>query len=440
MRRLLVLPPLLVVLLCGFLAVSEDPGAGIEVHAIRMGEDAQGQTRIVLDLAERPQVVSGPLDTGGPEILIVPTGRHFVYDDGAGNKSGLGAIDSVIYGPAKVRIRLARTALPTRTFILPPAGKIRHHRLVIDLDTAGADAFADAAAAFAKELAAVSAEPVDEPLPLAAAGRSVPPPSLKPQRLAPMRAESFASLPRTETGIVAKERPLIVLDPGHGGRDPGAEGQSGTLEDRVNLNYAVALKGILERRGYDVLLTRTDDVYVSHEDRIGLARDRHADLFMSIHADSHADHGLRGASVYTLSERRSQRLEDEIRREGKFVLYDVEVSRDDGVGDILLDLAQSATLQNSDRLATSLVDNMRGTMPLLKNPKRRGALLVLLSPDVPAVLVELGFLSNAKDEQNLRSRAWQQAAVTAIADGIDEYFDGGPIETRLAGGLGSSGQ
>lgn len=518
MRRLLVLPPLLIVLLCGFLAVNDDSSSGVVIQNVRLGQDAQGQTRIVLDLDRRPEYLAGPTrqENQSPQFVISLAGGKFALDQGQGARPGVGWVEKFRFDEGVVRFDLAGPALPSRSFVLPPAGQKTFYRLVIDLDSAADAQFAEEASAFEARLqealghnntemaeASVASEASASPsaqLTLEQAGLSepnggpsnegrrggvlslfsrrsrsdneaaqdqtsdagrladaagfatstvaaLPVPSLKPaprddvllSQLLPQIIEAADEAPSALVPRRVKSRPLIVLDPGHGGRDSGAVGINGTHEDAITLAYSKVLKAALMRRGYDVMLTRSDDTLVPHEERIGLARDVDADLFMSIHADSIKDRSVRGASVYTLSERRSERLGDDIRKDGNFVLYDVEVSSDDGVGDILLDLAKSATMQNSDRLASALVRNMRGKMPLVKNPKRRGALLVLLSPDVPAVLVELAFLSNAADEANLRSSAWRQLAVTAIADGVDAYFDETGVEARLAGAVSDSG-
>ncbi|MEO1040810.1 MAG: N-acetylmuramoyl-L-alanine amidase [Pseudomonadota bacterium] len=438
MRRLTLLFPLLALVLCGFLAVSEAPSGPVVVNAIRLGEDAQGQTRIVLDVDGRPSYRIGAKGDVDPEIVVELEGVDFnVLGLGAerqtsGLVDGRGHISRVSYAPHLLRISLRRHALPTRSFVLPPKGDIRHHRLVIDLDQVASHDFAEAASSFDQQ-------PLDQPEPLLLARSTpVPPPSIKPIRVQEVAVPilvSQAAPPSDET----RSKPIIVLDPGHGGYEPGAVGVSRTKEKDVTLAYSKDLKRLLEQRGYDVRLTRSDDSYVEHANRIQLARTEGADLFMSIHADSHEDHSLRGASVYTLSERRSDKMANELREDGEFVLFDVEISSDDGVGDILLDLAQSNARQSSDRLADALVASMKTSMLLLKNPKRRGALLVLLSPDVPAVLVELAFLSNPRDEANLNNPTWRRQSVAAIADGIDNYFEAEGLETRLAGGTGRSG-
>ena len=438
MRRLTLLFPLLAVVLCGFLAVTEAPSGPVIVKGIRFGEDAQGQTRLVLDIDGRPTYDIGAKGEVDPEIVVELDGVDFMVPgvglqpEASGSLQGLGHISRVSYAPNLLRISLHRHALPTRSFVLPPKGDIRHHRLVIDLDRVDTAEFAEAADSYRP-----SETPITQPVVLAR-GNPVPPPRLKPFPDPAIMTPVAVRLPQNQ-GPEEGTKPMIVLDPGHGGFEPGAIGVGSTKEKDITLAFAKDLQKTLERRGYDVKLTRRDDTYVPHGERIQLARSQGADLFMSIHADSHEDRSLRGGSVYTLSDRRSDKMASELREDGDFVLFDVEISSDDGVGDILLDLAQSNARQSSDRLADSLVASMQTSMPLLNNPKRRGALLVLLSPDVPAVLVELAFLSNPRDEANLTNATWRRQSVGSIADGIDNYFDAVGLETRLAGGASRSG-
>ncbi|MEE4213173.1 MAG: N-acetylmuramoyl-L-alanine amidase [Parvularcula sp.] len=452
MRRLLLLPPVLILLFFGVLAASERSGP-VVVNDIRMGVNAEGQTRLVLDVEGAPDHLAGPSTRSGLELLVHVENARFAVEgglEGRGSKPGKGVIDQVFYEPNLVRVALTGPALPTRVFVLDPKGDVKHHRLVIDLDPASQEAFLADAEAFGAPLkglesavAEIEAQPSprDEPPVVAAAEplETAPRPSLKP---AAEPATEVAVLPDPAPAldpVITRSKPLIVLDPGHGGHEPGAIGMARTKEKNVTLSFAQALKTVLEERGYEVMLTRSTDVYVPHRERIQKARESGADLFMSLHADSHEDHSLRGASVYTLSANRSEKMADELKNTGDFVLFDVKVSSADGVGDILLDLAQTNAAHNSDRLANHLVNSMSGHLPLLKNPKRRGALLVLLSPDVPAVLLEIAFLSNPRDEANLTSTAWRRTAVNTIANGIDSYFADVGIEARLAGANGNSG-
>jgi N-acetylmuramoyl-L-alanine amidase len=219
--------------------------------------------------------------------------------------------------------------------------------------------------------------------------------------------------------------PLVVLDPGHGGRDPGAIGANGTLEKRITLAAATEVKRRLEAGGRcRVLLTRGRDVFVPLADRIGLARRREAALFLSLHADSAP--GARGASVYTLSETASDALsaalarrENEADRAGGLRLPSVPPE----VGRILLSLMRQETRAGSDRLARLAVASLRGgEVPLLPNTHRRAGFVVLKAPDVPAALVEMGFLSHPADEAALNRPAHRARLAAALAGAVEGFL------------------
>lgn len=223
----------------------------------------------------------------------------------------------------------------------------------------------------------------------------------------------------------AVPRPLVVLDPGHGGRDPGAIGGAGTQEKRLVLAVALELQRRLERSGRcRVLLTRKRDVFVPLKARIDLASDRQATLFLSLHADS-APAAARGASVYTLSETASDplaaglaRQENAADRMGGLRLPSVppEVQR------ILLSLMRAETRQGSERLARLAVDSLAEEVPLLPNTHRRAAFVVLKAPDVPAALVELGFLSHPADEVALAKPQHRAKLAAALTEAVEAWL------------------
>ncbi|MBD0270669.1 MAG: N-acetylmuramoyl-L-alanine amidase [Acetobacteraceae bacterium] len=219
--------------------------------------------------------------------------------------------------------------------------------------------------------------------------------------------------------------PLVVLDPGHGGRDPGAIGPRGTQEKRITLAATLELKRRLEAGGRcRVLLTRGRDVFVPLADRIGMARKRDAALFLSLHADSAP--GARGASVYTLSETASDALSAALaRREnaadqaGGLRLPSVTPE----VGRILFSLMRQETRAGSDRLARLAVSSLRGgDVRLLPNTHRRAAFAVLKAPDVPAALVEMGFLSHPADEAALNRPAHRARLALALAGAVEGFL------------------
>ncbi|HEY9217324.1 MAG TPA: N-acetylmuramoyl-L-alanine amidase, partial [Phenylobacterium sp.] len=214
---------------------------------------------------------------------------------------------------------------------------------------------------------------------------------------------------------------------GHGGKDPGAHGER-AIEKDITLSAARALKARLERGGrYEVVLTRGTDVYVPLESRVKIARRADADLFISLHADAGSEADLRGASVYTLSDKASHRSAKFVNTEDWFVR--ANASGDAGVRDILLDLTQRATKNRSAAFAEVLLDGIDDHTSLLRRSHREAGLAVLLAPDVPAVLLEMGFLTNVSDEAALRDSARRTRLMNAVGDSIDRYFES---QTKLA--------
>jgi N-acetylmuramoyl-L-alanine amidase len=246
--------------------------------------------------------------------------------------------------------------------------------------------------------------------------------------LYPATAAAFARLADGRTLAAAppppRTLPLVVIDPGHGGRDPGTIGARGTEEKRVTLLVALELKRRLEAGGRcRVLLTRGRDVFVPLAHRIGQARRREAALFLSLHADSAP--GARGASVYTLSTTASDahsaalaRRENEADRAGGLRLSSIspEVDR------ILLSLMRQETRAGSDRLARLAVSSLRSEVPLLPNAHRRAGFVVLKAPDVPAALVEMGFLSHPADEAALNRPAHRARLAAALAEAVESFL------------------
>lgn len=220
-------------------------------------------------------------------------------------------------------------------------------------------------------------------------------------------------------------KPLIVIDPGHGGIDPGAIGASVT-EKELTLAVAKALKQQLEATDkFRVLLTRSTDVYVPLRDRFGLARERGADLFISLHADSHNDPTMRGASVYTLSEKASDAEAEALAaKENKSdIIAGVDLSKQsNAVTDILIDLAQRDTKNMSTRFASLLVRELKEETLLLGNTHRYAGFAVLKAPDVPSVLIEMGYISSSKDEALLSSTEHQRRVARAVRQAVEEYF------------------
>lgn len=340
------------------------------VKKVRVGGGG-AETRIVIDL---DRSASGRVNTDSDGRVVVALPGVNVERPLQGGRYGLikGWVLDESGGGARLRIDLAGEASIKRRFLLPPADGITHYRYVIDL----------------------AAAPSAAPAQLTKRATQV--------RAAPLRLKK-----------------VVVIDAGHGGKDPGAHGQK-VVEKDLTLAAALALKARLERDGrYEVVLTRASDQYVALESRVRIARRADADLFISLHADAGSEEGLRGASVYTLSDKAAHRSAKFVNKEDWFMSASAS---GDGVRDILLDLTQRATKNRSAAFAEVLLDGIDDHTPLLRRSHREAGLAVLLAPDVPAVLLEMGFLTNPRDEANLRSKAHRTRLMNAVGDAIDTYF------------------
>jgi N-acetylmuramoyl-L-alanine amidase len=368
----------------GVLAASQSAVASAGVLKVRLGGDAT-ETRIVLDL---DQSATGKVTAGasGDErrIVLSLSGLDVDADQQGG---GLGLVKTWSLdrgaGGARLRLDLAAEGSVKRRFLLPPADGVGHYRYVIDV-----------------------------------AARNPPAPATQSVQL--------TSRPVPVRAIPISLKKVIVIDAGHGGKDPGAHGTTAVEKD-INLAAALALKARLERSGrYKVVMTRATDVYVPLETRVQIARRADADLFISLHADSGPNTSLRGASVYTLSDKAAGRSAQFINQDDWFMKASLAGG---GVSDILLDLTQRATKNRSATFAESLLERIDNHVTLLRRSHREAGLVVLLAPDVPAVLLEMGFVNNKEDEALLRDPARRGRFMASVGDAIDDYFG---AQTRLA--------
>lgn len=218
----------------------------------------------------------------------------------------------------------------------------------------------------------------------------------------------------------------VVVDPGHGGADTGAEGETGTLEKTITLAFGLELKQALERSGrYDVFLTRDRDLFLRLDERVRIAQAHEADLFVSIHADAIRLKNVRGATVYTVSDKASdaEAAAKAIRENLADAIAGVVVEEENQeVADILADLIRRETQSFSIRFARSLIGELATAIRMIPtNPHRFAGFRVLRAPDVPSVLLELGYLSNAEDEALMRDPAWREKAVGGLVDAIGMF-------------------
>ncbi len=381
-------------LLSSSLVVAAAESATVAVKDIRLGVTAE-RTRLVLDLGAKVDFDIFLLDR--PRRVVVdlpslawPTDQPTV--DGLVQKIRFGqftADKSRLVIDAKGPVRVVKS------FLLPPSSGLPH-RLVIDLVKTGNKEFADQVA---KDRAAKRS-----------ANKAAPAPT------------PFTLKPRKQ----ANSKPVIVLDAGHGGVDPGALGRK-AREKSVTLNFTRELAKQLRKTGkYKVYLTRNRDIYIPLRQRVNIARKHNADLFISIHADAIKRKNVRGMSIYTLSETASDKEAAALaKKENQSdIIAGIDFAdQPPEVANILIDLAQRETKNLSVKFANLVVDNARGKTRLLDRTHRFAGFRVLKAPDVPSVLIELGFLTNRSDEKQLLSTAWRRKVAGALVNSVNGFFD-----------------
>jgi N-acetylmuramoyl-L-alanine amidase len=376
--------------------------APVHVSGVRFGEH-RGQTRFVLDLSQRVAERIFTLATPYRVVIDLPAVTWQVARDGT--YSGFGLIDSFRYGrfkPGTSRLVLdtKRPVVVQDAFWLAPNQDSPYHRLVLDLAGISEEAF-------------VANQIVPAAAPAATPAAVVLPPA------AP--ATPVCQMPPRSDG-----KRVVVIDPGHGGIDPGATSVGGHHEKDIVLRVAKRLRKELEDTGhYKVVLTREKDEFIPLRERIAIAREAGAELFLSVHADSLRHKKMRGASVYTLSQKASDKETEELAaRENKAdIIAGADLSgQADDVQHILIDLCQDATKTHSLQFAGYVVDEIKNVAMTLRKPRRSAGFAVLKAPDVPSILIEVGYLSNLRDEKLLRSQ-WHQAKLAgALREAIDAYF------------------
>lgn len=355
-----------------------------DIVKVRMGGDAT-QTRIVIELGKTVvgQVVTRDTETSR-QVIALPD--IDLGDAMSGQGQGLvkdWRIDNIA-GSTRLKLNFKSGARIYRRFLLPPADGVSVYRYVIDVVPQGTD----------------TSTPKAAPVPVIAT-----------------MAQSKTQLAATKV----RTKKIVVIDAGHGGKDPGALGGK-TYEKDVNLAAAKALRDALTKTGrYTVIMTRDTDSFVDLAARVRIARSADADLFISLHSDAGGNGSTSGASIYTLSDSGTERAAKKALVKGDWSLAD-STSTDAMVNRILIDLTQRATKNRSATFAQLVMDNISDSTPLLKTNLRQAGLFVLLAPDVPAVLLEMGFVNNAKDEAMLNDSRHRAVMMGQVAKAIDQYF------------------
>jgi N-acetylmuramoyl-L-alanine amidase len=366
---------------------------------VRLAGD-EAQTRFVVDFSQKIDFRAFALANPYRVVIDLPQ-VTFQLPPKAG-ETGRGLIKAfrfglIMQGGSRIVIDLGRPARVEKAFTLDAANG-QPHRLVLELVATDRDAF----------LRTVAVE----------------------NRTPEPRRSDHASEPKAG----GDPRPMVVIDPGHGGIDNGTKAASREMEKTIVLEFSLTLRDKLEKTGkYRVAMTRTDDTFVALGDRVAFARARQAALFISIHADALArgEGVAQGATVYTVSERasdtRAARLAETENQADAIAGLDLS-SEPKEVADILIDLARRETKTFSLQFAQALVGQLKTAARLHQHPLKSAAFVVLKAPDVPSVLVELGFVSSKADLKSLTSAEWRERSAVAIAQAVDAF-----LGTRMAG-------
>ena len=386
------------VLLLAPLFVQDAAAAETAVTGIRLGEQSYG-TRVVLDLTG--DVSHSIFTLADPYRVVIDLPEVEWRLPGKTLSVGRGLVRQFRFGlfkpgVSRVVLDVSGPVAVKRSFLLKPTADFGY-RLVIDLEPVSSERFSRLI---------LKPEPAEE-TPATAAPEPTPEPRPKPGK----------------TGM-----PLIVVDAGHGGVDPGTTGLSGGYEKAVTLAFALELKrqiGIAGR--YRVMLTRERDIFISLRKRVEMARLNGADLFISLHADALANRRISGVAVYTLSEKASDAEAEELAaRENKSdVIAGVDLTGegyDETVANILIDLAQRETMNLAAEFAGFLIPELGKAAGLLRKTHRYAGFRVLKAPDVPSVLIEMGYLSNPKDEVRLLDPGHRRDLIGAVLRAMDGYF------------------
>jgi N-acetylmuramoyl-L-alanine amidase len=370
----------------------------------RLAGDAK-QTRFILDLDRKIEFRAFPLADPYRVVVDIPQ-VDFQLAAGTGS-AGRGLVKAFRYGlvmPGGSRIVFDLTG-PVKianSYVLDAANG-QPPRLVLDFEEVDRTSFVQS---------------------LAPVSRPESKPAISESTTATIPAVTSAALPPV---AVTDARPLIVIDPGHGGIDNGTQSGDQTEKNLV-LGFGLALRDRIEKSGkYRVVMTRSDDTFIALNDRVKIARSQSAALFVSIHADAlpRREGDAQGATIYTVSDKASDAEAERLAEAENKADAIAGVNLTDEpteVADILIDLAQRETKTFSNRFARLLMDEMKTTVRMHKHPLKSAGFRVLKAPDVPSVLVEIGYVSNKGDLEHLVSESWRNKAVGSMVQAIDTFF------------------
>jgi len=372
------------------------------VMSARIGEH-QDRTRLVIELSDPVNLRAFSL--ANPDRVVIDMPEVSWRLGAPPRPSGNGAIKSYRYGQfrtgnARMVIDLNQPVSVSDALVLPPSAGFGY-RVVIDLFPTTRPKF-DALAGWPSDLKKRESD-----------------------------AEKLAAMIAAQQAPASGGKKVIVLDPGHGGLDAGTIGVNGLMEKDLALAESLKLARLLRTRGYRVVMTRDNDSFIPLRQRVAIARANRADLFIALHADSNPDPAITGTSIYTLNDGRSDREATALaKRENQSdIIAGVDLSGENNpVAPILINLAQRDTRNKSSEFASNALKSMGQVTDLLaRSPHRSASLAVLVAPDIPAVLIELGYLSNGGDAAQMNTDSWRAKVAQAIADAVDAQFAPGSL-------------
>lgn len=402
-----------------FASLSVSSAYALDVTSIRFGAHP-GKERAVIELSGPTQFRAFILQS--PSRIVIDMDQ-FAWKAGAIPHAKDGSVTDVRYGSlgsgkGRLVFQTDKPVIIQSAFLLPKQNG-QPERLVVDFlstsdpvaDAAGSQIMGDmksgAPSTSSQETIQIASNTYTGSIPL------------PPRKKTPDHSSQYFSK--------SQHKPLIIIDPGHGGQDPGARGANGMYEKTIVLAVGHELRKLLEESGqYRVKMTRSSDVFIPLRGRVNYARRYKGDLFVSLHADSIRDSHVTGASVYTLSDKASDRETEKLaERENKSdLIAGVDLShQEDDVANILIDLAARDTMNQSKFLANTVVQNFkRNDIKTLQSAHRSAGFAVLKAMDIPSILIEMGYLTNRSEVERLSSASYRKKMAQTIKQAIDAYF------------------
>ncbi len=407
-------------ILCCFLWAT--PVFAAQIKHIRLAKYQPNVVRLVVETDEKPDTKIFTLSS--PDRLVVDFKKAYFSKKAPSKIPATDFVKSVRRGvPDKNTARLVLEMPDKDTsenhFHLKPTGKTGW-RFVMDIKRESGKTAPQKTPAQSEQKQptvphkTAASVPIKKPAVVSAKTPTVS--SAKPQKKAPVEPA---------VNLKKKSKKIVVLDPGHGGKDPGAISRSGQYEKNITLSMAKETRRYLEEAGYKVVLTRSTDKAIPLRRRYQIAHEADGDLFISIHADSAKNRSARGLSVYTISERASDKEAAALaERENKAdILLGLDLSEyNPDVSNILIDLAKIDTMNKSAVYAKYLVKEMKSETTLVPNAHRFAGFAVLKSTNIPSVLLELGYLSNPREDKLLQKKSYRRKLARALVRAVNKYF------------------